>query len=48
MSLLTPIMIYNDNMRSDAYKMVFGEDIKDLKSVNAVGSGYIFRWLGVV
>lgn len=30
------------NMSSEAYKMVFGEDIKDLQSVNAMGSGYIY------
>lgn len=30
------------NMSSEAYRMVFGEDIKDLQAVNAMGSGYIF------
>lgn len=30
------------NMSSEAYKMVFGEDIKDLQSITAVGSGYIY------
>lgn len=30
------------NMSSEAYRMVFGEDIKDLQAVNAVGSGYIY------
>ena len=30
------------NMSSEAYRMVFGEDIKDLSSVSAVGSGYIY------
>ncbi|MEK4730627.1 FtsK/SpoIIIE domain-containing protein [Paenibacillus sp. FSL L8-0641] len=30
------------NMSSEAYRMVFGEDIKDLQSVNTMGSGYIY------
>lgn len=30
------------NMSSEAYRMVFGEDIKDLQAVNTMGSGYIF------
>jgi S-DNA-T family DNA segregation ATPase FtsK/SpoIIIE len=30
------------NMSSEAYRMVFGEDIKDLQAVNAVGAGYIY------
>lgn len=30
------------NMSSEAYKMVFGEDIKDLQSVGDVGKGYIY------
>jgi ABC-type cobalamin/Fe3+-siderophores transport system ATPase subunit len=30
------------NMSSEAYRMVFGEDIKDLEAVNTLGSGYIF------
>lgn len=30
------------NMSSEAYRMVFGEDIKDLQSVNTLGSGYIY------
>ena len=30
------------NMSSEAYRMVFGEDIKDLSSVSAVGGGYIY------
>ena len=30
------------NMSSEAYRMVFGEDLKDLQGVKTVGSGYIF------
>ena len=30
------------NMSSEAYRMVFGENIKDLSSVSAVGGGYIY------
>lgn len=30
------------NMSSEAYRMVFGEDIKDLQAVSTIGSGYIF------
>lgn len=30
------------NMSSEAYQMVFGENIKDLSSVSAVGVGYIY------
>lgn len=30
------------NMSSEAYKMVFGEDIKDLQSISTMGSGYIY------
>lgn len=30
------------NMSSEAYRMVFGEDIKDLSSISAVGGGYIY------
>lgn len=30
------------SMSSEAYRMVFGEDIKDLQSVNTLGSGYIY------
>lgn len=30
------------NMSSEAYRMLFGEDIKDLSSVSAVGGGYIY------
>lgn len=30
------------NMSSEAYRMVFGEDIKDLQAVNTMGSGYIY------
>lgn len=30
------------NMSSEAYRMVFGENIKDLSSVSAMGGGYIY------
>lgn len=30
------------NMSSEAYRMVFGEDIKDLQSIGTVGSGYLY------
>lgn len=30
------------NMSNEAYRMVFGENIKDLSSVSAVGGGYIY------
>jgi energy-coupling factor transporter ATP-binding protein EcfA2 len=30
------------NMSSEAYRMVFGEDVKDLQSISAVGTGYIY------
>lgn len=30
------------NMSSEAYRMVFGEDINDLQTLNTMGSGYIF------
>ena len=30
------------NMSSEAYRMVFKEDIKDLQSISSVGSGYIY------
>lgn len=30
------------NMSSEAYRMVFGEDIKDLQTMNGLGKGYIY------
>lgn len=30
------------NMSSEAYRMVFGKDIKDLQSIRTIGSGYIY------
>lgn len=30
------------NMSSEAYRMVFGDDIRDLQSVSGVGNGYIY------
>lgn len=30
------------NMSSEAYRMVFGEDIKDLQTINGLGKGYIY------
>ena len=30
------------NMSSESYRMVFGDNIKDLHSINTVGSGYIY------
>ncbi|MBE6821580.1 MAG: AAA family ATPase [Ruminococcaceae bacterium] len=36
------VRIFLGSGSAEAYRMVFGEDIKDLQSVSAVGTGYIY------